>query len=86
MKLAIDVVLHAGRSAVDVALYALPITVLMTIVMRAHSRLVPPRASSLTLPSPKLRSEDCGQRHGKAKRHFASDFDRLSNRLLDANG
>ena len=38
MNLAIDVLLHAGRSAVDVALYTLlPITVLMMIVMRAHS-------------------------------------------------
>jgi hypothetical protein len=36
MNLAIDVLLHAGRSAVDVALYTLlPIMVLMMIVMRA---------------------------------------------------
>jgi spore maturation protein SpmB len=36
MNLAIDDVLHAGRSAVDVALYTLlPIMVLMMIVMRA---------------------------------------------------
>jgi hypothetical protein len=38
MKLAIDILLHAGRSAVDVALYTLlPILVLMMIVMRAFS-------------------------------------------------
>ena len=37
MNLAIDVLLHAGRSAVDVALYTLlPIMVLMMIVMRAR--------------------------------------------------
>jgi sorbitol-specific phosphotransferase system component IIBC len=61
MNLAIDVLLHAGRSAVDVALYTLlPIMVLMMIVMPTHSRLVSPCASSLTLLSPKLRSEDCG--------------------------
>ena len=36
MNLAIDILLHAGRSAVDVALYTLlPIMVLMMIVMRA---------------------------------------------------
>jgi spore maturation protein SpmB len=36
MNLAIDVLLHAGRSAVDVALYTLlPIMVLMMIVMCA---------------------------------------------------
>jgi len=68
MNLAIDVLLHAGRSAVDVALYTLlPITVLMMIVMRAHSRLVPPCASSHTLLSPKLRSEACGHRHRQSE-------------------
>jgi sorbitol-specific phosphotransferase system component IIBC len=37
MNLAIDVLLHAGRSAVDVALYTLlPIMILMMIVMRAR--------------------------------------------------
>jgi hypothetical protein len=40
MNLAIDVLLHAGRSAVDVAPYTLllPIMVLMMIVMRARSK------------------------------------------------
>jgi sorbitol-specific phosphotransferase system component IIBC len=39
MNLAIVVLLHAGRNAVDAALYTLlPIMVLMMIVMRAGSK------------------------------------------------